>query len=55
MIVTNQNIDTCSEADTALTQLIQKQNPSERLAGAVASSSHGAALAGRRIGVIAEK
>ena len=39
MIVPKQNIDTCPEADTVLTQLIQNQDPSERLAGAIAASN----------------
>lgn len=38
MIVPKQNIDTHPEANTVLTQLIQNQDPSERLAGAVSAS-----------------
>lgn len=39
MIVPKQTIDTSTEADTVLTQLIQNQDPSERLAGAVSASN----------------
>ena len=39
MIIPNQNVDTRSEADVVLTQLIQNQDPSKRLAGAVAASN----------------
>ncbi len=52
MIVPKQNIDTFSEA---VTVLIQNRDPSERLAGAIASSSHGDALADKRTSVIAKK
>lgn len=39
MTVPKPNIDTRSEADTVLTQLIQNQDPSERLAGAITASN----------------
>ena len=38
-MIPNQNIDTRSEAEALLTQLIQNQEPSKRLAGAVAASN----------------
>ena len=39
MIVPKQKSDTCAEADSVLTNLIQKQEPSERLAAAVSASN----------------
>ena len=39
MIVPKQNVDTRSEADVVLTQLIRNQDPSRRLVGAVAASN----------------
>jgi hypothetical protein len=39
MIVPKHNIDTRSEANSVLTQLIQNQEPSERLARAVSASN----------------
>lgn len=39
MIVPKHNIDTRPEADSVLTQLIQNQDPTERLARAVSASN----------------
>ena len=39
MRIKNDNLDTSSEADAVLVQLILRQEPSERLAGAVAASN----------------
>lgn len=39
MTATNPIDDTCSEADSVLTQLIRNQDPSTRLAGAIAASN----------------
>ena len=39
MAIPKHNVDTRSEADAVLTQLIQNQDPSKRLAGAVSTSN----------------
>ena len=39
MMVPKRHIDTRSEANSVLTQLIQNQDPSERLVGAVSASN----------------
>ena len=39
MIVPKQNVDTSSEADVVLTQLIRNQDPSKRLVGAITASN----------------
>lgn len=39
MTATNPSDDACSEADSVLTQLIRNQDPSTRLAGAIAASN----------------
>ena len=39
MIVPNPNVDTRSEADSVLIELVRNQDPSTRLAGAIAASN----------------